>query len=139
LPEETTADTPLSISIKTPGVPIVKEVILLKGKDKVTVPISIPQPQLWSLNNPYLYEAEVKLGEDIVKTYFGMRTISVVNLPGTEFPYVALNNKPVYLQLALDQAYHPEGFYTLPSEIDWPERYPDPCESGDPAQVVLGR
>ncbi|HZB13586.1 MAG TPA: glycoside hydrolase family 2 TIM barrel-domain containing protein, partial [Chryseolinea sp.] len=72
--------------------------------------------RLWSLEDPYLYEAEVKVGEDIVKTYFGMRKISVVNLPGTTFPYVAINNKPVYLQLALDQSYHPEGFYTFPTD-----------------------
>ena len=116
LANETTTDTPLSISIKTSGVPVVKEIILPKGKDKALVPISIPQPHLWSLDDPYLYEAEVKLGDDVVKTYFGMRKISVVNLPGTEFPYVALNNKPVYLQLTLDQSYHPEGFYTFPSD-----------------------
>jgi hypothetical protein len=42
--------------------------------------------------------------------------ISVVNLPGTEFPYVAINDKPVYLQLTLDQSYHPEGFYTFPTD-----------------------
>src|SRR6185295_14762286 len=53
---------------------------------------------------------------DQVKTYFGMRKISVMNLPGTDFPYVALNNKPIYLQLTLDQSYHPEGFYTFPSD-----------------------
>ena len=29
---------------------------------------------------------------------------------------MALNGEPVYLQLALDQAYHPEGFYTFPSD-----------------------
>ena len=116
LPEETTADVPVLISIKTSGFPVSKEVILLKGKDKVRVPLSLPQPHLWSLDDPYLYEAEVKLGDDVVKTYFGMRSISVVNLPGTEFPYVALNNKPVYLQLTLDQSYHPEGFYTFPSD-----------------------
>jgi hypothetical protein len=116
LPEETAADTPLSISINAPGLPIVKEVILLKGKDKVVVPIALPQPHRWSLDDPYLYEAEVTFGDDTVKTYFGMRKISVMTLPGTEFPYVALNNRPVYLQLALDQAYHPEGFYTFPSD-----------------------
>ena len=27
-----------------------------------------------------------------------------------------LNNKPIYLQLALDQAYHPDGFYTFPTD-----------------------
>ncbi|MEJ2702312.1 MAG: glycoside hydrolase family 2 TIM barrel-domain containing protein, partial [Sedimentisphaerales bacterium] len=31
-------------------------------------------------------------------------------------PYVTLNNKPIYLELTLDQAYHPEGFYTFPSD-----------------------
>ena len=78
--------------------------------------VSIPNARLWSMDDPYLYDVEVKLGDDVVKTYFGMRKISVVNLPGTNFPYVAVNNKPVYLQLALDQAYHPEGFYTFPSD-----------------------
>ena len=27
-----------------------------------------------------------------------------------------MNNKPVYLQMTLDQSYHPEGFYTFPSD-----------------------
>jgi beta-galactosidase/beta-glucuronidase len=27
-----------------------------------------------------------------------------------------LNNKPIYVQLALDQSYHPTGFYTFPSD-----------------------
>ena len=31
-------------------------------------------------------------------------------------PYVALNNKPIYLQIALDQSYHPEGYYTFPND-----------------------
>src|SRR5947199_7273598 len=45
-----------------------------------------------------------------------MRKISVVDLPGTEYRYVALNDEPIYLQLTLDQAFHPEGFYTFPSD-----------------------
>jgi len=116
LPTETKADIKLSVSIKTSTTPITKEVIIPKGKDKFSFPIAIPQPHLWSLEDPYLYETEIKLGDDVVKTYFGMRKISVVNLPGTEFPYIALNNKPIYLQLTLDQSYHPEGFYTFPTD-----------------------
>jgi hypothetical protein len=54
--------------------------------------------------------------QDRVRTYFGMRTVSVVNLPGTDYPYVAINGTPVLLQLALDQAYHPEGYYTFPTD-----------------------
>lgn len=115
LAEEATSDLKVSVTIKT-AAPLVKEFIIPKGKDKASVVISLPQPRLWTLNDPYLYDAEVKLNDDVVKSYFGMRKISVVNLPGTEFPYVALNNKPVYLQLTLDQSYHPEGFYTFPSD-----------------------
>ncbi|HEY5824441.1 MAG TPA: sugar-binding domain-containing protein [Cyclobacteriaceae bacterium] len=116
LPEEAAADLKLSLAIKIATTPIAKEVTIPKGKDKFSVVLPMTQPHLWSLEDPYLYDAEVKLNDDVVKTYFGMRKISVVNLPGTEFPYVALNNKPVYLQLTLDQSYHPEGFYTFPTD-----------------------
>ena len=51
-----------------------------------------------------------------MKSYFGMRKISVVNLPNTAYPYIALNNQPIYLQLTLDQSYHPEGYYTFPTD-----------------------
>ncbi|HEX6227156.1 MAG TPA: glycoside hydrolase family 2 TIM barrel-domain containing protein, partial [Chryseolinea sp.] len=116
LPEAAASDLKVSLNIKTAAAPILTESIIPKGKDKVNFTVSIPNAKLWTLEDPYLYEAEVKLGDDNLKTYFGMRKISVVNLPGTNFPYVALNNKPVYLQLALDQSYHPEGFYTFPTD-----------------------
>jgi len=62
-----------------------------------------------------------------------------MELPGTAFPYIALNGKPVYLQMTLDQSYHPDGFYTFPgdafmrdemlrSAAAGPEREPFPCE-----------
>jgi hypothetical protein len=91
-----------------------------KGAKDVQFEVPIAKPRLWSLEDPYLYEVKAVLqdgtSEDRVDTYFGMRKIGVVNLPGTNFPYIALNNKPVYLQTTLDQAYHPEGFYTFPSD-----------------------
>ena len=90
------------------------------GAKEVQFEVVIPQARLWSLEDPFLYEvgATLRLGAnaDRVSTYFGMRNISVVKLPGTEFPYIALNNRPVYLQITLDQSYHPEGFYTFPSD-----------------------
>jgi hypothetical protein len=116
VPQELANDLTWTITIKTPTGLVTKEGTFPKGKDKVMATVSLPQPRLWTLEDPYLYEAEVKLGADVVKTYFGMRKISVVNLPGTECPFIALNDKPVYLQLTLDQSYHPEGFYTFPSD-----------------------
>lgn len=113
---ESTNDTlPLTISFDNTEVrPI--ETFLEAGKRKHTVVIEVPKQRLWSLDDPYLYETTISLGQDVVHSYFGMRKISVKKLPGTEYPYVALNNEPVYLQMALDQSYHPEGFYTFPSD-----------------------
>ncbi len=80
------------------------------------VTFDLANPTLWTLENPHLYDVTIRVGNDELKTYFGYRKISVTNLPGTEIPYVALNNKPIYLQLTLDQSYHPDGFYTFPSD-----------------------
>jgi hypothetical protein len=110
----------LTLRFKNANVPAVTR-RLPKGADVVTFDVRLPNPRLWSLADPFLYEVEVRLNgkgvaEDVVATYFGMREITVVNLPGTAYPYIALNGTPVYLQLALDQAYHPEGYYTFPSD-----------------------
>lgn len=82
--------------------------------------LPVKNMHLWDLNNPFLYDVTVTTGNnsrtDIVHTYFGMRKISSVKIPGQDFWYVALNNKPIYLRLTLDQSYHPEGFYTFPSD-----------------------
>ncbi len=90
------------------------------GATEAQFDVPIPREHLWSLDDPFLYEVEVSLAgngaEDRVRSYFGMRKISVMNVPGLGFPYIALNNKPIYLQITLDQSYHPEGFYTFPSD-----------------------
>lgn len=92
----------------------------ISGRD-LQQAIDIPNPRLWSLDDPHLYQVRLSLAEtggapDVVWTYFGMRKIGVMHLPGTEFPYISLNDQPVYLQITLDQSYHPEGFYTFPSD-----------------------
>jgi hypothetical protein len=93
-----------------------KRVVLKSGKKDFQFEIAIENQRLWNLEDPYLYDVKASINDDEVKSYFGMRKISVINLPGTDIPYVALNNKPIYLQLTLDQSYHPEGFYTFPSD-----------------------
>jgi hypothetical protein len=113
---ELSADTEVKIIIKTAGEEIVTSTKVLKNKAKADIQIAIPNPRLWNLEDPFLYETEISLGDDKVKSYFGMRKISVVNLPNSNYPYVALNNQPIYLQLTLDQSYHPEGFYTFPTD-----------------------
>ncbi len=92
-----------------------------KGASEALFKISVEKMHLWDLDDPFLYDIQVALADktgetDKAATYFGMRKVSVVNLPGLGYPYVALNNKPLYLQLTLDQSYHPDGFYTFPSD-----------------------
>ncbi len=86
---------------------------------RLTLPLGA-HPHLWSLEDPFLYDATLTLtaggAEDRVQTYFGLRSLGVAPLPGLGFPYVALNGKPVYLQMTLDQGWHPDGFYTWPSD-----------------------
>jgi len=94
---------------------------LEKKSREIEFEVQVPEPQLWDLENPYLYEVKATLHNnetvyDEVSSYFGMRKISIMDLPGSRIPYVALNNKPIYLQLSLDQAYHPDGYYTYPSD-----------------------
>ncbi|CAN5922202.1 hypothetical protein BH11GEM2_BH11GEM2_21710 [soil metagenome] len=112
------ADSIVNAGVALPA-PVVHAVAA--GARTVTFDVAIPNVRLWSTDDPYLYEVALALSgagqaTDSVNSYFGMREISVVNLPGTSIPYVALNGKPVYLQLSLDQAYHPKGFYTFPTD-----------------------
>lgn len=94
---------------------------IARGTTAVHVDVPMPNARRWSLQDPYLHDIVVSVSgdgaaEDRVQTYFGMRTVSVVDVPGTTHRYVAINGSPVYLQLALDQAYHPDGYYTFPSD-----------------------
>ena len=118
--EAAAQDLTLRLAFKTGGVAAVERRVP-RGEIGVRFEVAIPEPRLWSPKDPFLYEVEAQLagtgpGPDVVNTYFGMRKISVVDLPGTDHRYVALNGEPVYLQLTLDQGYHPGGFYTFPSD-----------------------
>lgn len=72
--------------------------------------IKIPEPKLWTPETPFLYDIDFTMGEDSVHSYFGMRSISVVD--GIFY----LNDKPYFQRLVLDQGYYPDGIYTAQSE-----------------------
>ena len=113
------AGAKVRLHFKTGAVPDATQAVA-SGAKEVQFDVPVAAPHLWSLDDPFLYEVDAALNsgpaEDHVGTYFGMRKISVEKLPGTGFPYVALNHKPIYLQITLDQSYHPDGFYTFPSD-----------------------
>lgn len=87
------------------------------GLPRATFTVPLKDQHLWDLDDPFLYEVTAMLSTgDEVRSYFGQRKIGTTTLPGTDYSYVALNNKPVYLQFCLDQSYYPGSHYTFPSD-----------------------
>jgi beta-galactosidase/beta-glucuronidase len=85
-----------------------------------------PGPALWSPADPALYEVTLRLEQDEVETYFGVRGLGVAWAPGhgpdddvpvaDQFQVFTLNGEPLYLRGVLDQNYHPDGLLTYPDE-----------------------
>ena len=63
------------------------------------------KPEQWTPENPKLYEFEIVSGEDIVKSYFALRTVSV------EGSKILLNGKPYFFNGLLDQGYFSDGIF----------------------------
>ena len=81
--------------------------------------LSVPNPNLWSPTNPFLYDLTLTLSNasstvDVVQSYFGMRKSSV----GTNNGYLKmlLNNQFVFQYGPLDQGFWPDGIYTAPTD-----------------------
>ncbi|MFC7531472.1 LamG-like jellyroll fold domain-containing protein [Actinoplanes sp. GCM10030250] len=84
------------------------------GRANTDLRLKIDKPRLWSPDDPYLYDLDVKLGKDSVRSYFGLREVKVQNVGG--FPKLVLNGKPVFSLATLDQGFWPDGLYTQPSD-----------------------
>lgn len=72
--------------------------------------LALSELHLWEIGNGRLYDLALTLGEDSVKSYFGMRSV------GVKDGFLYLNHKPVFQRLVLDQGFYPDGIYTAPSE-----------------------
>ncbi|RKR80003.1 glycosyl hydrolase family 2 [Mucilaginibacter gracilis] len=82
--------------------------------------IAIPNEHLWSPGDPFLYDLVVRLKQngktiDEVKSYFGMRKISIAK-DEKGIDRICLNNKPYFNLGTLDQGFWPDGLYTAPTD-----------------------
>jgi hypothetical protein len=83
--------------------------------------VPVPNPHLWTPDDPYLYDLKVRLlspvGKvvDEVSSYAGLRTIGVVNDEKGR-PRIALNGKITFLHGPLDQGFWPDGIFTAPTD-----------------------
>ncbi|MEN5072407.1 LamG-like jellyroll fold domain-containing protein [Isoptericola cucumis] len=96
-----------------------------------TFDLPVPDARLWSPDDPYLYDLQVRLVDgkgrsaghdggkgrpvDRVDSYFGMREIGVA-LGADGKNRITLNGEITFLLSTLDQGYWPDGIYTAPTD-----------------------
>jgi len=83
------------------------------------VSINLQNPKLWSPDEPFLYDLELKLHQDgrtldKLQSYFGMRKISLGDGPHGKIMH--LNDKPLFHYGTLDQGWWPDGLHTPASD-----------------------
>lgn len=93
------------------GTPTTSVDITCGGK-YVEFSLDIEDAHLWFPESPELYDLEITVGEDHIKTYFGMRKVAIKGCA------IEINDRPIYQRLVLDQGYYPTGIYTAPSDED---------------------
>ncbi len=113
----------LTVSLDTTGY-VEKKRIIVKLRDKVVLEQEFSQDEytlqfgeveLWSPENPTLYDYELKADEDEFTGYFAMRKFSTkLAMDGKVRFY--LNNLPYFQSGLLDQGYWPDGLLTPPSD-----------------------
>lgn len=96
------------------GEMVARKETAFKGQ-QATLILDVPEAQLWSPGSPTLYDLDLTLepaagGQDPVRSYFGMRTVSLSDRA------ILLNGQPVFQRLVLDQGYYPDGIYTAPDD-----------------------
>lgn len=91
---------------------------LSRGTNEFDNEFTIPNPELWSPDEPRLYECTVSVScnekQDRVSTYFGLRTVDA----GGDSGYVRLNGAPLHLRGIVLGGYHPDGLFTYPNVED---------------------
>ncbi|MEV5433238.1 LamG-like jellyroll fold domain-containing protein [Streptomyces sp. NPDC052701] len=90
----------------------------VRGPANERLRLPVAKQHLWSPDDPYLYDLDVKLTDgrstDEVGSYFGMRKIGIKKVGG--YQKLVLNDKPVFSLATLDQGFWPDGLYTPPSD-----------------------
>jgi hypothetical protein len=71
----------------------------------------------WDIDEPWLYDMEITAGNDVIRTYYGFRTVETSTVDGK--PVVLLNGRPVFLHGVLDQGYYEDSLCLPESEEEY--------------------
>ena len=91
-----------------------------QGPASQPVAVAIDRPELWSPDNPVLYDLEIALQKkgrpvDAVTGYAGMRKIAL-GKDRQGYNRLFLNGEPLFQIGPLDQGWWPDGLYTAPTD-----------------------
>lgn len=105
------------VAVASTGGQKVSEAAGTAGK---TFYLSVPDPHLWSPDDPFLYDLKLQLKNkrgkvvDEIGSYFGMRTVGMKKIDDVMRP--TLNGEFVFHLGLLDQGYWPDGIFTAPTD-----------------------
>jgi len=108
--------TTVRVTVSTGG----RAVAAATGTPNTQLRVAIPNPHLWSTDDPFLYDVKAEILDargrpgDTVGSYAGMRSIGLATVGGVLRP--VLNGKFVFQMGTLDQGYWPDGIYTAPTD-----------------------
>ncbi len=96
------------------------EVASVTGLANADLVLNLPDPHLWTPNDPFLYDLKVTLLDgdkvlDSVSSYFGMRKIAL-RKDDQGVMRIALNDQFIFQVGTLDQGFWPDGIYTAPTD-----------------------
>ncbi|MBO0778787.1 MAG: beta-galactosidase, partial [Ktedonobacteraceae bacterium] len=82
---------------------------------QLDLPIPAERRQLWSPQNPHLYDLDIQLlaGDQVIdqaSSYAGLRSVNIDGLA------ITINGETIFQRLVLDQGYYPDGIMTAPSD-----------------------
>ena len=77
--------------------------------------LDVPDPHLWSPEDPHLYRIELAYGRDQVSSYCAFRTVTMEE-DEAGVKRLCVNHEPRFLRGVLDQGYWPDGLMTAPSD-----------------------
>tara|TARA_B100001109_G_C18842933_1_gene465435 strand:+ start:49 stop:1818 length:1770 start_codon:yes stop_codon:yes gene_type:complete len=109
LSKPTTAE--ISTVLRLDGEEITRDLSVCDDRNEIRFKMRVPNPCLWSVKEPNLYELEITISEngeilDRVESYCGLREIEIRD------DRFLLNGEDVFLSGVLDQGYFPNGWYT---------------------------
>ena len=101
----------------------VQAVVSLRGKQVGTWEVTtgrtyglpLGEFESWSPESPVLYDIRLRMGQDSVQSYFGMRKVSMERDDKGILRFF-LNNRPYFHNGVLDQGYFSDGLMTPPSD-----------------------